>query len=105
MKKPFSSVSEALSYSFCNAWNNGESQKRVAKVRVIGFNDIRKVLELWNIILYTKITFEDWIDIFAETLEEFAKRFSDDGKLSVADGISIFMVLLRAISRSAKNSQ
>ena len=53
----------------------------------------------------TKITFEDWIDIFAETLEEFAKRFSDDGKLSVADGISIFMVLLRAISSAAKNSQ
>ncbi len=56
-------------------------------------------------IMSTKITFEDWIDIFAETLEEFAKRFSDDGKLSVADGISIFMVLLRAISSAAKNSQ
>ncbi len=56
-------------------------------------------------IMSTKITFEDWIDIFAETLEEFAKRFSDDGKLSVTDGISIFMVLLRAISSAAKNSQ
>ncbi len=56
-------------------------------------------------IMSTKITFEDWIDIFATTLEEFAKRFSDDGKLSVADGISIFMVLLRAISSAAKNSQ
>ncbi len=56
-------------------------------------------------IMSTKITFEDWIDIFASTLEEFAKRFSDDGKLSVADGISIFMVLLRAISSAAKNSQ
>ncbi len=53
----------------------------------------------------TKITFEDWIDIFAKTLEEFANRFSDDGKLTVADGISIFMVLLRAISSAAKNSQ
>lgn len=53
----------------------------------------------------TKITFEDWIDIFAETLEEFANRFSDDGKLSVADGISIFMVLLRAISRAAKDTK
>ncbi len=58
-----------------------------------------------SLIMSTKITFEDWIDIFAETLEEFAKRFSDDGKLSVADGISIFMVLLRAISSAAKNSQ
>ncbi len=56
-------------------------------------------------IMSTKITFEDWIDIFAKTLEEFANRFSDDGKLSVADGISIFMVLLRAISSAAKNSQ
>ena len=45
------------------------------------------------------------IDIFAKTLEEFANRFSDDGKLTVADGISIFMVLLRAISSAAKNSQ
>ncbi len=53
-------------------------------------------------IMSTKITFEDWIDVFAETLEEFAKRFSDDGKLSVADGITIFLVLLRAISSAAK---
>lgn len=58
-----------------------------------------------NLIMSTKITFEDWIDIFAETLEEFANRFSDDGKLSVADGISIFMVLLRAISRAAKDTK
>ena len=72
MKKPFSSVSEALSYSFCNAWNNGDSQKRVAKVRVIGFNDIRKVLELWNITLYTKITFEEQNE---RTYEELFVRF------------------------------
>ena len=72
MKKPFSSVSEALSYTFRNAWHNGDSQKRVAKVRVIGFNDIRKVLELWNIILYTKITFEEQND---RTYEELFVRF------------------------------
>ncbi len=56
-------------------------------------------------IMSTKISFEDWIDIFAKTLEEFANRFSDDGKLTVVDGVSIFMVLLRAISSAAKNSQ
>lgn len=50
----------------------------------------------------TKITFEEWINVFAETLEEFASRFSDDGKLSVADGIAIFLVLLRAISAASK---
>lgn len=51
----------------------------------------------------SKITLDEWIDIFAETLEELAKRFSDDGKLSVADGISIMLVLLRAIAKASKN--
>lgn len=52
----------------------------------------------------TKISFDEWIDIFAKTLEEFANRFSDDGKLTVADGIAIFLVLLRSISSAAHSS-
>ena len=52
-----------------------------------------------------QLTFDDWVDIFAQTLEEFSKRFSDDGKLSVADGISIFLVLLRAISTCSKETK
>lgn len=50
------------------------------------------------------LTFEDWIDVFAETLEEFTKRFSDDGKLSIADGLAILLVLLRAVSKAAQQA-
>lgn len=50
-----------------------------------------------------KITIDEWIDIAAATLEEFAARFSDDGKISVADGISILLTLLRSIAKASKN--
>ncbi len=50
------------------------------------------------------LTFDDWIDVFAETLEEFTKRFSDDGKLSVADGLAILLVLLRSISKASSKA-
>ncbi len=50
------------------------------------------------------LTFEDWIDVFAETIEEFTKRFSDDGKLSISDGLAILLVLLRSVAAASKKA-
>lgn len=50
-----------------------------------------------------KITLDEWIEIATQVFEEFASRFSDDGKISVGDGIALFLVLLKAIAKAAKD--
>lgn len=51
-----------------------------------------------------RITIEEWLEIAEAVVSEFVDRFSDDGKLSLADGLAILLTLLRAIVKASKNA-
>lgn len=50
----------------------------------------------------SQITLDEWIDIVSDVLTELEKRFSDDGKISVSDGIALLLVLVRGIAKAQK---
>ncbi len=53
--------------------------------------------------MQSKITLDEWLDIVSEVMTELEKRFSDDGKLSIADGIALVLVLIRGIAKAQKS--
>lgn len=50
-----------------------------------------------------RITVDEWLDIATEVIEQASDRFSDDGKISIGDGIYLLCVLLKGIAKAYKN--
>lgn len=49
-----------------------------------------------------KITLDEWLEIATEVLTTFSECYSDDGKISVKDGINIILCLLKAVVKAYK---
>lgn len=58
---------------------------------------------LISLVMQSKITLDEWLDIVSEVVTELEKRFSDDGKISISDGIALLLVLVRGIAKAQKN--
>lgn len=50
-----------------------------------------------------KITVEEWIDIAASMISSFCDKLEDDGKISLSDGLSLLVQLLKLIAQAYKN--
>lgn len=51
-----------------------------------------------------KISVDEWIKIATDVLTTFCDKYSDDGKISVSDGLAIIVVLLKDIAAALKNA-
>lgn len=50
-----------------------------------------------------KITVDEWIDIAADVITTFSDKLQDDGKISLSDGLTLILVLLKDIAKAYKN--
>lgn len=51
-----------------------------------------------------KISVDEWIDIAASTIESFCALLEDDGKISLRDGLSLVLGLIKDIAKAYKNN-
>lgn len=52
-----------------------------------------------------KITVDEWIDIAADLITSFSAKLEDDGKISLADGLALILVLLKGIAKAYKTGE
>ena len=50
-----------------------------------------------------KITIDEWLEIASEMITTFCNKLEDDGKISLADGLSLLLELLKLIAKAYKN--
>jgi len=51
-----------------------------------------------------RISLDEWLDIAETLFGEVIERFSDDGKISLADAIALAFSFVRLINKAAKSN-
>lgn len=51
-----------------------------------------------------KISVDEWIDIAASTIQTFCELLEDDGKISLRDGFTLILSLVKNIANAYKKN-
>lgn len=51
-----------------------------------------------------KISVDEWIDIAASTIQTFCDLLEDDGKISLRDGLTLVLGLIKNIAQAYKKN-